>query len=728
MVGARKVCSVLTSFAFLLQTLILPLAGNAQTPKRSQVLVCVPQDLVTKEWWTYPYPGSEIDVFKKLLANYILAHGDPRVQYRIKADAFETFKRARRASAPYTPDSRSLLEEVSAGQTCPPANYPNTLEVPAKQGSPNSLDPVVTGIAAAVLAETPTRKDGAQPTCDQLADNPYDPQKVGRGVPFDQINVGEALPVCEQAAKRQPPQARYQFLYGRVLEAANRHADAAQEYSRAEQAGYAMAACNLGRLYITGQGVSSDLQKAANLYRKGANAGLAVGFYGLGQLYDLGKGAPKDWGEAAKWYQKAGDAGYPDGYADLAHLYARSNPPNHGEAFKWSQKAAQGGSAWGSSQLGWHYQYGAAVNKDLVSAKSWYERAANQGLADAMYRLGLMYRIGEGIPSAPATAAQWMYQAAKRSHHFAEAELGNMFYNGQGTQKDDQAAFGWYLLAAQAGIVQAQNSLAALYELGQGVAKNEIKAVTWYRAAAAQGDAYAMYQLGLHLRRGSGVAWSEAEAMDWFKKAAAKGLAEAEWAVGYGYKEGLGESAGQGKQDFHLAAEWLARAVQHGSDAALIELAWLYYKGWGVERDPQRAQSLYRQASNSRYPNVAAMAKLMLQEDTDTVTRQTRPSGSSSETSDWVPWVVGGGILLAYLMSGPSSRQSASAPPSSTDSSFSYSSDSYSSGNDTSWSSSASYSEPSYRQVRDSSSFMTPNGLDLSNPTHGGASTHRERQ
>src|SRR6185503_806122 len=131
----------------------------------------------------------------------------------------------------------------------------------------------------------------------------------------------------------------------------------------------------------------------------------------------------------------------------------------------------------------------------------------------------------------------------------------------------------WYLEAAQAGIVSAQNSVAALYELGQGVTKNDVEAVAWLRKAADQGDAYAMYQLGLHLRRGNGVAWSEAEAMQWFKKAADKGLAEAEWAVGYGYKEGLGQSAGQGRQDFHQAAEWLTRAVQHGNDAALIELA-----------------------------------------------------------------------------------------------------------------------------------------------------------
>ncbi|MFN8006027.1 MAG: hypothetical protein U0V70_03140 [Terriglobia bacterium] len=119
MPGMRKVCSVLTGVALLYQTLFQPLAGNAQTSNKSLVRICVPADLVRNESWEYPYPGSEIDVFKKLLGEYILSHGNPQVQYRIKQDAFETFKRARRASNPYTPDPRNLLQEVSTEQACP---------------------------------------------------------------------------------------------------------------------------------------------------------------------------------------------------------------------------------------------------------------------------------------------------------------------------------------------------------------------------------------------------------------------------------------------------------------------------------------------------------------------------------------------------------------------------------------------------------------------------------
>src|SRR5438552_3946646 len=155
MLGTRKISSILTGLALLLQTSLPPLASSAQsddpigaggfirrpqpaspssnqttqTSRNFQVRVCVPPDLLTNESWRYPYPGSEMDVFRNLLRDFILAHGDPRVQYRIKDQAFEIFRRARRASAPYTPDPRDLLDEVSAQQACPPTNYTNTLEV-----------------------------------------------------------------------------------------------------------------------------------------------------------------------------------------------------------------------------------------------------------------------------------------------------------------------------------------------------------------------------------------------------------------------------------------------------------------------------------------------------------------------------------------------------------------------------------------------------------------------
>jgi len=74
-------------------------------------------------------------------------------------------------------------------------------------------------VADATLDFLPDQNDPAALKCDALADHPEDPHRVGDGVVFEQIIVADALPVCERAATQLPARPRYQYLYGRVLDA-----------------------------------------------------------------------------------------------------------------------------------------------------------------------------------------------------------------------------------------------------------------------------------------------------------------------------------------------------------------------------------------------------------------------------------------------------------------------------------------------------------------------------
>ncbi|PYV42770.1 MAG: hypothetical protein DMG06_12945 [Acidobacteria bacterium] len=667
MLGMRKISSILTGLALLLQTSLPPLASSVQsddpigasgfirrrqpvspssnqttqTSRNFEARVCVPPDLVTNESWRYPYPGSEMDVFKSLLRDYILAHGDPGVQYRIKDQAFEIFRRARRASAPYTPDPRDLLDEVSTQQACPPTNYTNALEV-----GPDDSPPNPTAQPSAVKSPA-VGKDPAERKCEELADMPYDPQKVGSGVPFAQINISEALPVCEQAATARPLRARYQYLYGSVLYKAERYAEAAQQYSMARSAGYAWGSLGLGMLNASGLGVPHDYDRAASLYREAANAGIPPAYYKLGGLYETGHGAPLDWGEATKCYEKAGDAGVAEGYAQLSTLYVTGKPQNYAEAAKWAQKAAQGGSPRGSLLLGWHYLTGNGVQKDEALAAKLYGEAARQGLPEAMYGLGIIYWVAKDL----GTAAHWFHEAAQKGYTQAQDSLGNMFYHGWGVNQDSHAAFTWLLPAAQAGSARAQRLLGIMYDDGDGVTRNPAEAAAWYRKAAERDDAFAMTQLGVHLRLGGGVPWNEAEAMQWFRKAADKEFALAESSLGYGYMQGLGQDRGQGMQDYGQAAYWLDRAARRGDAAAQINLGQLYERGWGVDRDLQQAKNLYLQAARSPVPQYKKQAEMLVA----ALSAETRRKDDSFDKA--LPWILlGGAALLLSAISSSSGK------------------------------------------------------------------------
>ena len=57
------------------------------------------------------------------------------------------------------------------------------------------------------------------------------------------------------------------------------------------------------------------------------------------------------------------------------------------EAFKWYRKAAEQGDAGAQYGLGWCYENGSGVDKDLSEAFKWYSKAAKQGHAGAKDRL-----------------------------------------------------------------------------------------------------------------------------------------------------------------------------------------------------------------------------------------------------------------------------------------------------------------------------------------------------
>ncbi|HUJ33162.1 MAG TPA: SEL1-like repeat protein [Candidatus Acidoferrum sp.] len=521
---------------------------------------------------------------------------------------------------------------------------------------------------AANSAFAPAADDPTAQRCDMLADPPYDPEKAGNGVDDDDIDTSGALPVCQEAAAAQPVRPRYQYLYGRVLMAANREQEGAQQVIAAAQAGFPVAMADVGILCATGEGVEKNPQTALAWLRQAANTGLPVAYFDLGVYYSNGDAVEADYSEAAQWFKKAGDAGYADGYAELGTLYITGDPPNYATAAAWFQKGAQEGSADGAMWLGWLYSSGQGVQQNLAMALQLYTQAANAGSTDAAYRVGMIYRYGRGVQPDATAAAQWFYKAAKQGHTKAEAELGYMFYEGAGTKQSDTAALAWFTPAAQAGLPMAEDGLALLSEVGKGIEHNPTTAVQWYEKAAGQQDVFAMYELGMHLRLGSGIQWDEGAAMQWFRKAADQQFGAAEGCLGYGYMNGLGG----GTQDYQQAAYWFGRAVQHGDSYSLLWLGQLYDNGWGVQQDQVRAKQLYSQAANDPNPQVSDLGKKMVSMMPDTpdgyTAQQAPPRDSGRSNDSWVgpAIVIGGGILLlsALFSSHGSSGAATSAEPS----------------------------------------------------------------
>lgn len=506
-----------------------------------------------------------------------------------------------------------------------PEDQPGFPQYPTAQPDTQRGNPMDAAAGTASLDFPPDRNDSVALQCDQLADEPSDAQRVGDGVVFEEMRVDQALPVCEAAAARQPARARYQYLYGRVLDAAKRYPEAVAQYTAADRAGYGYASFALAGFYQDGTSVPKNLEETLRLFFRAGNAGIA------------------------------------DAFDDGGVIYAQEDPPDYREAKSWFEHAVQGGSADGYADLGRLYAKGLGVRRDDAMALSLFSEAAKRGSPDGTYRVGLAYFDGLGVAKDLTTACQWFMRAAADHHPYAEGQTGVCYYNGTGVAQNHETAFNWFVLAGQAGLVDGQVSVADMLDRGDGHNQDSTYAVMWYQAAAAQGDAYAETQLGAHLRLGNGAAQDEAQAMQWFAKAAQQGYIPAETSLAVGYENGLGQAG----RDYQQAAYWFGKAAEQDDAYAQLNLGVMYEKGWGVPQNLQRAKQLYARAAGSSNTAVANLAKQYFADVPDSATpgrtTERRAIGSSKDSSDFWSVVIVGALAigaLAILTSGGSSESS----------------------------------------------------------------------
>ncbi|MES0879914.1 peptidoglycan-binding protein [Roseibium sp. SCP14] len=144
----------------------------------------------------------------------------------------------------------------------------------------------------------------------------------------------------------------------------------------------------VGVKYTEGNGVPSDMAKAAAWYQKAADKGLPPAQYRLASLYEKGRGIEKDLPKAKAWYARAAEAGNAKAMHNLAVLYAEGGggEPNYAEAAKWFEAAANYGVKDSLFNLGILYAGGIGVDKDLVASYKWFAIAADQGDPEAAKR------------------------------------------------------------------------------------------------------------------------------------------------------------------------------------------------------------------------------------------------------------------------------------------------------------------------------------------------------
>ncbi|MDR1396360.1 MAG: hypothetical protein LBJ14_01290 [Desulfarculales bacterium] len=135
----------------------------------------------------------------------------------------------------------------------------------------------------------------------------------------------------------------------------------------------------LGEAYERGRGVKRDYRQAALCYEKASRQFHDLGYHYLGHLYLNGQGVTKDLDKA---YDLFLSAVYVENWGGARHhlgdMYYQGLGVNrdYRQAFKWYMEGAEQGYHGSCYMVGRMYELGRGVDKDMDAALEWYRKAA----------------------------------------------------------------------------------------------------------------------------------------------------------------------------------------------------------------------------------------------------------------------------------------------------------------------------------------------------------------
>jgi TPR repeat protein len=263
---------------------------------------------------------------------------------------------------------------------------------------------------------------------------------------------------------------------------------------------FALAARNLGFIYIDGRLAKQDPRKAYRYFEQAAEWGMSDIHYQLGKMHELGFGVPITYSEAAYHYRLAALEGHTPSLRNLIDLYitGKTGAVDFDRAMFWLDRLVKSGDMdalttvvdimlvkkeyasaikllklleenGSYSQVGFAcerlsrcYDQGLGVKVNKAKAKKYYERALADNNGDALCRLGIE-QIAEG------KTAQGVATFEQASNYSSNAcfYLGQLYFHGTHVEKDRAKAMKLMRNAA------AKNNSDALYFLA-GTTLNNI--------------------------------------------------------------------------------------------------------------------------------------------------------------------------------------------------------------------------------------------------------------
>ena len=148
------------------------------------------------------------------------------------------------------------------------------------------------------------------------------------------------------------------------------------------------------------------------------NAGFTVAAHQLGKCWRDGMGVLPDDEQAELWFRRAAEAGHDFSQYALGKLLQSQKRME--EAVSWYEKAAAQGNSYAAYRLGKLYLEGKDVPKNAARAVEYLTDAAQEGNQYAQYALGKLYLAGEDVSQDREQAYSWFWESASQGNEYAQ--------------------------------------------------------------------------------------------------------------------------------------------------------------------------------------------------------------------------------------------------------------------------------------------------------------------
>ncbi|HUX80292.1 MAG TPA: tetratricopeptide repeat protein [Alphaproteobacteria bacterium] len=439
----------------------------------------------------------------------------------------------------------------------------------------------------------------------------------------DEISNGRGSPIVEKSVgegQKEDPEVLNQL--GLEYRRKGIYPIARTYFKKAAKLGLPEAHHNLGAMYLNGEGVIRNGNKALKQFQKAAALDFSPSYHNIGMMFRDGMGVPQNDLEALNSFKKAAGLGLHESQVLFIEMLYYMGKKRYEEkdfagALSWYEDKGLENFAPAQFSIGIIRLSRDSGLQDYLKAIKPLEKAADLGMAEAQYTLGKLYSEGwEGSPPNFEEALKRYQEAAHQNHAQAQEALSEAQYDVAVEHTENQRfseALKFFRLAAKKNFPRAWFNIGIILRDGCAGKKNGGQALRAFELAIKYGMSEedevviaSQYSIAMMYLEGDGIPKSELKAFEWFEKASEKGHEDAREQLGViQYNIGVKHLIGDGiPRDAVEGLKWLKKAEKNGVLEAKNTIARTQYNigvtylhGEGVPQNDTKALKRFKKAA-----------------------------------------------------------------------------------------------------------------------------------